>query len=167
MSEIKATKQREATTSTVITKAVSKEAMREYVLYALYGVLTTGVNFLTYFVLAKKLGISTVTSNVDATLVSIIFAYVTNKLYVFKSRQETFKDLVDEFSKFSCGRLATGVLDTIIVVLGVDYIKANEVMVKTLSCLIVIILNYAISKLLVFNNNGIKQTQLKRGQRHE
>lgn len=160
MSKRKTTEQRK-------TKTKTKEAMREYVLYILYGVLTTGVNFLTYFVLAKKLGISTVTSNIDATLVSIIFAYVTNKLYVFKSRKDTFRDLVEEFSKFSCGRLATGMLDTIIVVLGVDYIKADEIIVKTLSCLIVIILNYTISKLLVFNNNEIKQTQLKRGQRHE
>lgn len=150
MSKRKATEQRKTKTS--------KDAIREYVLYILYGVLTTGVNFLTYFVLVKKLGISTVTSNVDATLVSIIFAYVTNKLYVFKSRKDTFRDLVEEFSKFSCGRLATGILDTIIVVLGVDYIKANEIIVKTLSCLIVIILNYAISKLIVFNSNDIKQT---------
>lgn len=151
MSKRKTTEQRK-------TKTKTKEAMREYVLYVLYGVLTTGVNFLTYFVLAKKLGISTVTSNIDATLVSIIFAYVTNKLYVFKSRKDTFRDLVEEFSKFSCGRLATGMLDTIIVVLGVDYIKANEIIVKTISCLIVIILNYAISKILVFNSNDIKQT---------
>ena len=150
MSKRKATEQRKTKTS--------KDAIREYILYILYGVLTTGVNFLTYFVLAKKLGISTVTSNIDATLVSIIFAYVTNKLYVFKSKKDTFRDLVEEFSKFSCGRLATGMLDTIIVVLGVDYIKANEIIVKTLSCLIVIILNYAISKLIVFNSNDIKQT---------
>ena len=130
---------------------MNRKIYSECISYIIFGTLTTVVNFAVYFMLAQLIGLPTVTSNLTATVVSILFAYITNKIYVFKSKSNTFKELIIEMLKFFEGRVATGILDTIIVIIGVDYIKANEMLIKTISCLAVIILNYVISKVLIFN----------------
>lgn len=130
---------------------MNRKIYSECISYIIFGTLTTVVNFAVYFMLAQLIGLPTVTSNLTATVVSILFAYINNKIYVFKSKSNTFKELVVEMLKFFEGRVATGILDTIIVIIGVDYIKANEMLIKTVSCLAVIILNYVISKVLIFN----------------
>lgn len=130
---------------------MNRKIYSECISYIIFGTLTTVVNFAVYFMLAQLIGLPTVTSNLTATVVSILFAYITNKIYVFKSKSNTFKELIAEMLKFFEGRVATGILDTIIVIIGVDYIKANERLIKTDSCLAVIILNYVISKVLIFN----------------
>lgn len=130
---------------------MNRKIYSECISYIIFGTLTTVVNFAVYFMLAQPIGLPTVTSNLTATVVSILFAYITNKIYVFKSKSNTFKELIVEMLKFFEGRVVTGILDTIIVIIGVDYIKANEMLIKTASCLAVIILNYVISKVLIFN----------------
>ena len=116
---------------------MNRKIYSECISYIIFGTLTTVVNFAVYFMLAQLIGLPTVTSNLTATVVSILFAYITNKIYVFKSKSNTFKELIVEMLKFFEGR--------------VDYIKANEMLIKTISCLAVIILNYVISKVLIFN----------------
>lgn len=58
-----------------------KDNYAEYILYIVFGILTTVVNFITYFIFIKAIGFTTVTSNLIATAISIIFAYITRYLY--------------------------------------------------------------------------------------
>lgn len=137
-----------------------KDNYAEYILYIVFGILTTTINFITYFIFTKVIGFSTVTSNLIATAISIIFAYITNKLFVFNSKRNNLGELITELIKFVNARIFTGLLDTLFVFIGVDCIRVNDFVVKTISCIIVVILNYIISKVIIFNkqeDNKVKQ----------
>ena len=137
-----------------------KDNYAEYILYIVFGILTTTINFITYFIFTKVIGFSTVTSNIIATAISIIFAYITNKLFVFNSKRNNLGELITELIKFVNARIFTGLLDTLFVFIGVDCIRVNDFVVKTISCIIVVILNYIISKVIIFNkqeDNKVKQ----------
>lgn len=137
-----------------------KDNYAEYILYIVFGIVTTVVNFITYFIFTKAIGFTTVTSNLIATAISIIFAYITNKIFVFNSKRNSIGELITELVKFVGARIFTGLLDTLFVFIGVDCIKANDFVIKTISCIIVVLLNYIISKAIIFNkqeNNKVKQ----------
>lgn len=128
-----------------------KDNYAEYILYIVFGILTTIVNFITYFIFTKAIGFTTVASNLIATAISIIFAYITNKIFVFNSKRNSIGELITELVKFVGARIFTGLLDTLFVFIGVDCIKANDFVIKTISCIIVVLLNYIISKAIIFN----------------
>lgn len=120
------------------------------ILYGIFGVLTTIINIATYAVCYRVIGIANVPSDIIAWVVGVAFAFITNKLYVFGSKSMDMKTLFPELTKFVAARLATGVLDVIIMFIGVDVMHGPDVILKVASNVIVIILNYVLSKLVVF-----------------
>ena len=130
-----------------------KELVIKYkglILYGIFGVLTTIINIATYAVCYRVIGIANVPSDIIAWVVGVAFAFITNKLYVFGSKSMDLKTLFPELTKFVAARLATGVLDVIIMYIGVDVMHGPDVILKVASNVIVIILNYVLSKLVVF-----------------
>ena len=130
-----------------------KELVIKYkglILYGIFGVLTTIINIATYAVCYRVIGIANVPSDIIAWVVGVAFAFITNKLYVFGSKSMDMKTLFPELAKFVAARLATGVLDVIIMYIGVDVMHGPDVILKVASNVIVIILNYVLSKLVVF-----------------
>lgn len=131
---------------------------REAIVYLFFGGLTTLVNIVVYWVLAR-VGLATFWANGIALAVSILFAYVTNRRFVFASAAHG-AEAWREFGKFILCRLGTGVLDQGIMVLGVDVLGPLVVSaagmelwglgVKVFSNVIVIVLNYVFSKVLIF-----------------
>ncbi|MFG6349227.1 MAG: GtrA family protein, partial [Lachnospiraceae bacterium] len=85
-----------------------------------------------------------------AWLVSVIFAYITNKIFVFESRTDTFALLVKECVSFFGCRLATGIMDVAVMYLSVDLLHFNDIVMKIVSNVFVVILNYIFSKLFIF-----------------
>ena len=81
---------------------------------------------------------------------SVLFAFITNKLYVFESKSMEMKTFFSELVKFMGARLATGLLDLAIMFIGVDVMQGPAMIFKVASNVIVIILNYVLSKLIVF-----------------
>lgn len=122
----------------------------EAVRYIIIGALTTLVNFGLFALMTKALGISVTVSNVTAISISIIFAYITNKLVVFRWHSETRASLALEFVKFVGSRLFTMALEIGAVALFVSVLKQDELIGKAVSQIVVIILNYIISKVIVF-----------------
>lgn len=131
---------------------------REVLSYLIFGVLTTVVNVGLFMLLTACTALPTGAANAIALAASILFAYITNKLWVFESRLTGWAAVV-EFAKFIACRLATGVMDEFIVVLGVDRIGpalglADSALwalaVKVFANILVIIANYVFSKLLIF-----------------
>ena len=121
---------------------------KQPLLYIVFGIATTLVNFLAYF-LFSKLALSTAISTALAWFLSVLFAFFTNRKYVFEaSKNGFFKQIIGFFSM----RIATGVLDLLIMLLFVDVLEFNDLLIKLLSNVLVIILNYIFSKLLVFKN---------------
>lgn len=118
--------------------------------YLFFGVLTTVVNYLVYLPCYNMLGLSATVSNVIAWVVSVAFAYLTNKPFVFKSNDWSAKTVIPELIKFVSCRLGSGAIETLILLLSVDIMGWDGNLWKLLTSVIVVILNYIGSKLLVF-----------------
>lgn len=118
--------------------------------YLIFGVLTTVVNVVSYTVCYNVLGISNVVSTVIAWILAVLFAFVTNKLYVFDSKSFDIKTLQHEIPSFFGCRLLTGVLDVVIMYIAVDMMRMSGLFWKVVSNVLVIVLNYAASKLIIF-----------------
>jgi len=120
------------------------------ILYLIFGGLTTLVNIFVYFICYDISNLSNVLSNIIAWLIAVIFAFITNKIYVFESKS---KSIFYELTTFFACRLATGVIDLGIMYLTVDILKCNGLLMKIISNVIVIILNFVFSKLIVFKKD--------------
>ena len=123
---------------------------RSYILYVVFGALTTLVNMAVYALCYQVAGIANVPSVIIAWVVAVAFAFVTNKLWVFESKSFSAETLKREIPTFFGARIATGVLDVGIMYLAVDVLNGNATIWKLISNIIVIIINYFASKLLVF-----------------
>ena len=126
---------------------------KDIVLYVVFGVLTTLVNLATFFMFTGVWIVtpgSTLLPNVVANVLAILFAFVTNRTLVFHSDKTGAKGIVAEAVKFFAGRTLTMVLDLAIVYLLVDVLGWAEMPVKVASTVLVIVLNYVISKWIVF-----------------
>ena len=122
----------------------------DMVSYLFFGVLTTIVNYLVYLPLYNLLGISAAVSNIMAWVAAVVFAYVTNKPFVFKSHDWSMKTVLPELGKFVGCRAASGGLETVLILLTVDILGWNGNIWKLIISVLVVILNYVSSKLLVF-----------------
>lgn len=108
------------------------------------------VNIVCYYALYQQMYISNFVSTVTAWGISVWFAYVTNRRFVFESKTKALKGLVYElFTFFGC-RLATGIMDTAIMVLTVDYMHWNSLLWKVISNVLVVIINYIAGRFLIF-----------------
>lgn len=123
---------------------------KEIILYGIFGVCTTIINILSFFVLDDILKCNMIFSNVIAWILAFIFAFVTNKLFVFESVSNTVGQTVKEFRDFFLARFATLFIDTFLMWLLVDVVKFNSMITKIVVNIIVILLNYIASKLWVF-----------------
>lgn len=125
----------------------------EIIKYLFFGVLTTVVNFTIYFLLAHIFGSENglgAIFNLIAIAISIVFAYVTNRKFVFKSKATGGKAIMKEmFSFFSC-RVASSIVDELIYIIGCNVLGISDLIVKLFSQVVIIILNYIFSKLIVF-----------------
>ncbi|MDO4548856.1 MAG: GtrA family protein [Clostridia bacterium] len=122
---------------------------REIAMYVVFGVLTTLVNWLTYYALTRALAVDVTPANALAWVTSVLFAYFTNRRWVFKSAAAGFKAVTRELGAFFSGRIFTGLLDIALLYLAVRW-GFSDVISKAVINVIVIAANYAISKSLVF-----------------
>ena len=129
------------------------EKYKSFIAYAVFGVFTTIVNIVTYKVCYSSLGINNTVSNIIAWIFAVFFAYLTNKVWVFGSYSWKWKVLKKEILAFVSCRLATGVLDIVIMYICVDIMEWPALLMKIASNVIVIILNYVFSKLVIFKKD--------------
>jgi putative flippase GtrA len=120
---------------------------KEMVLYLIFGVLTTFVNIMSYLFFSKVCGINILISNIMAWFFSIVFAYVTNRILVFESKNEK---ILHEFVLFITGRGLSGILDTLLFYVLVFLLMFNDIVSKIVINIIVIVINYVLSKKIIF-----------------
>ncbi len=118
--------------------------------YLFFGGLTTAVNYLIYLPCYNMLHWDASVSNMAAWVVSVAFAFLTNKPFVFKSHDWSSRVVLPELSKFLGCRVGSGVLETVIIFITVDLIHWNGNWMKLFTAVLVVVLNYFGSKLLVF-----------------
>lgn len=126
------------------------EKHRDVLLYLVFGVLTTVVNYVVYLPCYNLLGLSASVSNVIAWVFAVAFAYLTNKPFVFGSHDWSHKTVIPELTKFVGGRIASGALETAIIFVTVDLICWNGNVMKLVTSVLVVVLNYIFSKFLIF-----------------
>ena len=127
---------------------------KEIINYLIFGVLTTIVSLVTYYALVYTIinpenAIQLQLANIISWIVSVIFAYVTNRKFVFESKNT---NKVKEASSFAVSRLATLFMDMAIMFIGVTILKGSDKIIKLVSQVVVIVANYILSKLFVFKN---------------
>lgn len=127
------------------------------ILYVVFGVMTTIINILLYGLFYYWLGWKNfawgnVAANAIAWVGAVSVAFLTNKNMVFGSDSWHKKVVIREFITFILARIATGVVDLAIMYVCVDYLGFNGVTVKMVANIVVIVLNFVLSKLIVFKN---------------
>lgn len=132
------------------TKKKVSEDIVELLRYFLFGVLATLVDIGSFYILNSQLGMQYLLANAIAILLSILFAYVCNKRFVFTSHSESKRDNIKEFGKFISARLVTAVLDMLIMWALVDFQHVDENIAKISTQVVVAVLNYVFSKAFVF-----------------
>lgn len=126
----------------------------EVIRYLIIGVLTTVVSLTTYYILTftvldPKVSVQLQITNIISWIVSVTFAYFTNRKYVFKLKE---KKNIKEASKFYLSRLSTLLLDMLLMQIFVIRLKFNDKIIKLIVQFVVIVLNYILSKFLVFKS---------------
>ena len=129
---------------------------RELIVYFITGVLTTLVNWAAYALCIQIFGWSVAVSNAVAWVVAVLFAYITNKLWVFRSFDWEIKYVLREAALFVSARILTGIFEIVSVPLlvnlglGQPLFGVKGMWAKILVSVVVMILNYVFSKLIVF-----------------
>lgn len=123
---------------------------KEQISYLFFGVMTTVINFIIYFVLTNAFRMDELVANSFAWIASVLFAFITNKLFVFNSKNIDKKTLVKEVTGFIGARIVSFWMETMIMYIGINLLFINDIIVKVFSNAMVIIMNYILSKLIVF-----------------
>ena len=128
---------------------------KEIINYLIFGVLTTVISLAVYYALVYTIlnplnAIMLQIANILSWTAGVIFAYITNRKYVFESNSQ---NILKEAVSFFSSRLATGILDMVLMWLFVYFNVVNDVIAKVIVNVIVVVLNYVLSKLVVFKGD--------------
>ena len=125
---------------------------KEVLLYLFFGGLTTVISIgsYSYCDVALHMHMNELIANVISWIFAVTFAYVTNKIWVFQSQTTCFRDLCMEIGKFFGGRLATLGVEELILFVFISLMHWNSILVKLIAQVVIVILNYIISKIFVF-----------------
>ena len=129
------------------------EKYENIILYVFFGGLTTIVGFGTYF-LFRFLSLDVVESNVASWICAVLFAFFTNRTWVFKSPTKGAFDFIKQMGSFFGARLFSLLIETSIMWFFVDILHYNELLIKIAASVVVLILNYILSKLVVFRKKN-------------
>lgn len=134
-----------------IKKLIDKYWTKENRAYIFWGLMTTFVSIIVYYLLIYFIPeLVEEAANAVAIAVSILFAYVTNKRYVFHSKCPTFNKLLLEFWSFISCRLVSAVIEELLLSFFIRIVNANEYISKLIVCVAIFIINYVMSKLFIF-----------------
>ncbi len=136
-----------------IKEILKKVCTKEVILYIVFGVLTTVVNLGAFYILATLLKVNENISNVIAITLAVIVAYFTNKDMVFHSEAKKFSESLKEFGKFILGRLFTMIIEWGGCAL-LFLTPIPQMISKLFMTIIVIILNFFISKFFAFKKKA-------------
>ncbi|HFL3153713.1 TPA: GtrA family protein [Clostridioides difficile] len=125
---------------------------RETILYLFFGAFTTLVNIVSYLFFTRVILFNFMVANALAWILAVLFAYVTNKFFVFESKRIEIRFVFKEFLSFVSFRLLSGVVEMLIMYVMIDLLFVNDVIVKVFTNIVVIVLNYLFSKMIIFKN---------------
>ena len=107
-----------------------------------------------YAVFNIRIGWNALTANIASWILAVAFAYVTNRTWVFESSTDRGSNLIKEITVFVGGRIATLVIEELILFIFITEFEMNSILIKIVAQVVVIALNYVISKMIVFKPEG-------------
>lgn len=126
---------------------------KEKILYLVFGGFTTVVCMACIWIFESQFNITGVAARVPSDIIAIIFAYITNKIWVFESKCKNIKELGREILSFFSARAFTLILSSVLVLIFVDWLGLNNMIVNLVATVVTIVLNYIFSKLFIFKKN--------------
>lgn len=127
--------------------------VKEILWYGFFGVLTTVVNIVSFYFLDKA-GLNTYLANLIAWILSVLFAFITNKLFVFNSKSMNLIVFIKEIASFFFFRILSLGIDMGGLFICLDVFHLGKMLSKVLMNVVVVIVNYVFSKLFVFKKNN-------------
>ena len=130
---------------------------KEVINYLIFGGLATVVNFVSYYIAARTLGIDEVVSSGISWFCSVLFAYITNKLFVFESKTDSKKGILKEMISLFLARVLSEIFcDVGTFAIMVKVLHINDIFSKIVTQVMVIIVNYVFSKFFIFKKKTKK-----------
>lgn len=117
---------------------------KEIIFYLFFGVCTTVINFFVFWIFSKNFNPEI--SNVFAWIISVIFSFITNKLWVFRTTGSVFKELLE----FIASRILSFAIDEVLLIMLISYFSLNALMSKIITNIFIIVINYLLSKFIIF-----------------
>ena len=128
----------------------------EVIAYLFFGAMTTLINLVSFWTLSTVFHLETIAATVIAWVIAVIFAFVTNKIWVFKSKSKNTQETTKEAVTFMIVRLVTLGVEVFLMWLMVDNFKQDKLIWKLLCSVVTTVLNYIFSKLIVFKEKKTK-----------
>lgn len=129
---------------------------REIITYGISGVLTTAINLISYYLCWNIFGIHNLVANIIAWLIAVTFAYFMNAVWVFKDERQAAPQETIKMFKFYAARVFSLIVEETGLFIFVELLHFNNMIVKCGLAVIVIVLNYVLSKLFIFNKKSSK-----------
>lgn len=123
---------------------------KEIILYLVFGVSSTILNIIAFWLCNDILKIDYKISNIVAWILAVIFAFITNKLIVFESKNKTKNETTREVIAFFVARVFSLGVDMAMMIFMIDYLKINSLVSKFIANVVVVIINYIFSKFFIF-----------------
>lgn len=123
---------------------------KEVLLYILFGGMTFVVSVASYSFFCLVYSMDELVANIISWIIAVTFAYITNKIWVFASNAKGIVEILKEAIKFYGGRVATLVVEEGLLLIFIEVLNCNSIVVKIVAQIVVIVLNYIISKVWVF-----------------
>lgn len=141
-----------------VTDLIKKFLNKETVSYLIFGVLTTIINIVVFGISEDFLmpfmsdTAAALTANVIAWVLSVAFAFITNKLFVFESKSMSVKVIIKELYSFVIARLLSLAFDEAFMMVAIKFM--DSMLAKIISNVFVVIINYVLSKFFIFKNKN-------------
>lgn len=123
---------------------------KEMLLYLFFGFLSFVMSISTYALFNKVFNINELLANIFSWIITVMFAFFTNRIWVFDSPTKSIAEFMKQMSSFYWGRIITLVIEEIILFVFITLLGMSSMLIKVIAQVVVIVLNYVISKLFVF-----------------
>lgn len=123
---------------------------KEVLLYLFFGGCAFIISIGSYAIVNVKFGVNELLANIISWVLAVIFAFFTNRVWVFQSATDSVKAFGIQFASFVGGRILTLVVEEAIIFIFITVLGFNSILIKVIAQVVVIILNYIISKFMVF-----------------
>ncbi len=130
---------------------------RELILYVFFGGCTTLINIVVYFICRQWFSMAVVPADVAAWVLAVVFAYVTNKLFVFESKSWRPRLIIKEATEFFTARVVSLGVDVVLLYVTVEVLGWWELPMKIIANVVVIVINYIFSKWIIFRKDAAEQ----------